>query len=560
MHDDSNSRRSRWKIFNKINLNCQVIKNIKLHHVILLCIILTSTFTHLWNVIEFPSFHSDEGVYIRRALYILTGNGLHDPASSFDHSQESTSSFDHPFFGQIFLSGIFKLIGYPYSLNPSSELQSIESLYLIPRLIMGILAVLDTFLIYKISERQFNKKVAVASSILFAVMPATWFTRRIVLDSIMLPFILTSIYLALKGNKIPISQYKILCISAGILLGIAIFTKIPALSFIPIVGYFVYQNLSIIQKNTKLINKTKFLLLWFLIPVIIIPCIWPIYSIVTENFDEFLNGVIWQGTDRHTAEKSLLNTAESFFNADPVLVVFGTIGLIYSLLRKEISLIIWVVPYLIFLYLIGWVSHFHFIPIIPVLCISISKFIYDLSRIKLFRNYHPQIFFSITIMIALLGFLTTVLLISTDVSSAQLSAISYIAKEVELHRQHSAFSETKNKIDAENNNLTVIASPISSWIYKYVFKNDNAFSHIRDTKPIKTSHILLLVDNAYKNIISNQDENMTQIDRLIRIYDNTTKVAEFNIDVSDYNRKNYPYSGINSAVIGSRSHEIRTNY
>jgi hypothetical protein len=68
--------------------------------------------------------------------------------------------YDHPFFGQIFLGGMLTIIGYPESLKPSPDMQSIESLYQVPRILMGILAVIDTFLIYKISERMYNRNIA----------------------------------------------------------------------------------------------------------------------------------------------------------------------------------------------------------------------------------------------------------------------------------------------------------------------------------------------------------------------------------------------------------------
>ncbi len=105
--------------------------------------------------------------------------------------------YDHPFFGQLFLAATLGIIGYPDSLNPSSgDAHSIEMLYTIPRTIIGILAVIDTFLIYKISERYYNWKVALFASLLYAVMPITWITRRILLDSILLPFVLSSIFFA----------------------------------------------------------------------------------------------------------------------------------------------------------------------------------------------------------------------------------------------------------------------------------------------------------------------------------------------------------------------------
>ena len=66
---------------------------------------------------------------------------------------------------------------------------------------MGILAVFDTFLTYKIADIRYNRKVGFISAALFAVMPATWFLRRIYLDSILLPFLLLSILCAVYYAK-----------------------------------------------------------------------------------------------------------------------------------------------------------------------------------------------------------------------------------------------------------------------------------------------------------------------------------------------------------------------
>ena len=142
-----------------------------------------STFTHLWNVIGFPAVHFDEGIYMRRAMIVLGGQ-----------SPQEGSHYDHPFFGQIFLASILAIIGYPSSLHPTANgdaIHSIEMLYMVPRVLMGLLAVVDTFLIYKIAEVRYNSRnIALIASILFAVMPLTWLTRSIWLDFIQLPFLL----------------------------------------------------------------------------------------------------------------------------------------------------------------------------------------------------------------------------------------------------------------------------------------------------------------------------------------------------------------------------------
>ena len=288
-----------------------------------------SALTHLWNPIGFPGIYFDESIYAERSIRILEGLGPQDPASRYDH----------PFFGQIFLAAILGIIGYPEFLDTSSSnTYSIETVYSVPRIIMGILAVVDTFLIYKISDIRYNRKVAFIASILFAVMPLTWLTRRILLDSIMLPFILSSILFAVYYNKKTriesTSRYKaaqdknenklsnsnvIIILISGVFLGLAVFTKIPAFTFIPPVAYLIFissgsngrirrnsvagvKRLSLwfirfrSRNNNTIHQNLKALLLW-LIPVILIPTIWPVYSMYIGELNKWLDpeqGVLWQ--------------------------------------------------------------------------------------------------------------------------------------------------------------------------------------------------------------------------------------------------------------------------
>jgi hypothetical protein len=114
--------------------------------------------------------------------------------------------------------------------------------------------------------------------------------------------------------------------------------------------------------------------------------------------------------------------------------------------------------------------------------------------------------------------------------------------------------------DLSINQITVISSPIFSWVYKYVFNNPYTFTHVRDTEPIKTQKIILLIDSTYKHVISGvEGENGTQIMRLVNIYNNTDITALFRDDTSKYNRKIYPFTGLDTAGIGSITQEIRTN-
>jgi len=521
--------------------------------------LILAAFTHLWNVTGFPSFHPDEGVYIRRALYIAGGLGLQDPSSKFDHSQESTSSYDHPYFGPLLLAGIFKILGYPQNMNTTPDASSIEKLSSIPRIIMGIIAIIDTLLVYLISERRYNSKVALFASIIFAVVPLGWFTRRVVLDSIMLPFLLTSVLLILEIRSHP-QLVRTLSIFSGISLGLAIFTKIPSFTLIPVLAFLVFQNID--RVNFPATNRIKILGPW-LLPVILVPMIWPVYAFISGDFGEWVDGVLWQSSERKAEGKSFLDITTSAFRTDPVLLILGSAGVIYLTIRRDYFPIIWIAPYITFLIIVGWVTHFHLIPIIPILCMSIAKLVYDLPAIIHIKKSIPTSAILISV-IGLFGLISSTILISTDLTDAQFASVAYISEALvptngsSMNKNHSDMSP--NSYDHSTNQITVISSPIFSWVYKYVFNNDYTFTHIRETEPIKTQKIILLIDSTYKHVISGvEGENGTQIMRLKNIYNNTDIAALFRDDTSEYNRKIYPFAGLDTASIGSITQEIRTN-
>jgi len=87
-------------------------KRLKYILVILIPLIL-SAYSHLWNPLGFPSIHIDESHYMRRAMLVLEGMGPQESAAT-----GYPRTYDHPYFGQLFLAGALAMIGYPSSLNP----------------------------------------------------------------------------------------------------------------------------------------------------------------------------------------------------------------------------------------------------------------------------------------------------------------------------------------------------------------------------------------------------------------------------------------------------------
>jgi dolichyl-phosphate-mannose--protein O-mannosyl transferase len=219
----------------------------------------------------------------------LQGKGPHEDENIY------TRIFDHPYFGQIFVAGSLALIDYPNILSgdSSNSQTQVEILYMAPRILMGLIAVADTFLVYKIAERRYNRTIALIAATLFAVMPFSWLLRRILLDNLLLPFLLCSVFFALsareKENKVtsPCKDTMLILLS-GIFLGLAIFTKIPSFAFIPLLSF-------ILLTQTR---NFKSFLLW-LIPVLAIPSIWPAYAMYSGEFEEWKNDILWQATEEY---------------------------------------------------------------------------------------------------------------------------------------------------------------------------------------------------------------------------------------------------------------------
>ncbi|MGI0020069.1 MAG: ArnT family glycosyltransferase [Nitrososphaera sp.] len=468
-----------------------------------------SAFTHLWNPVGFPDLFYDEGVYMRRAMLVADGLG-----------PQEGNYYDHPHFGQLFLGGVLGITGYPDALNPDNSIQSMQNLYLVPRLVMGMLSIVDTFLIFKIAEKRYGKKVAVVASILFAVMPMTWLLRRILLDSILLPFLLGSILMAVYAKD---SRHAgAFALASGVLLGLAIYTKIPAFVMMSLVGYLMYASI----KASK--RRRARLLLYWILPAILIPMFWPAQSILAGQFDSWKEDVLWQ-TQRESG--GLNSLARYFIQFDPVLMILGIAGIGYSIWRRDLLVALWALPFVFFLSVIGYVQYFHWIPILPAIAIAGARLIVELpSRIS-HSVTQNAIIFGVAGGIAIFGIVSTTLLITANVSSAQFEALSFTANYLD-----------KDEQDAMT---TTLASPVYSWVLNYALRYDNVFMDYRHAlfHPIRTDHVLMMFDRHLQN-----DPGMEG--RLGKIYNNTETIKIFNETVSGYGQ-DYPYSSMRVNLEGS---------
>lgn len=448
---------------------------------ILLCLV---GYTHFWNVTGFPFIHVDEGHYLRKAISTLEGQGF--------QPQERYLS---PYFGQIFLAGIFKTIGFPnFILNDSSQSPAtIEGLFLVPRILTGILAMVDLFLIWKITERRYNKRIALISSFLFAVMPYNLMTRMVLLESIQLPLLLTSILLLLYSDSSAKHEKKISIIVSGLFMGLAIFTKIPAFTIMPLGIFLIYSN-------TK---RWKYIAIW-LIPCILVPALWPMHAAFSGDLDEWVKGIIYQ---THRENKPLIDSLHDFLLTDPIFFILGIGGFVFSVFKRDIFLILWTVPIIAFFSLIGYVASFHLIILIPTFCIT-GALLLDRICQKLVKKFQLRVIeYALISGIVLFALINTSMLISLERNSNYYKAVSFLV-ELLPPREDNA----ENRPDVKNHNIevSVISSPKYLWIPESIFKKSFHTHTYYSNKDIKTERFIMIIDNSFLSILNDTSSSRSK--------------------------------------------------
>ncbi len=478
--------------------------------------LIVSAFTFFWNSANYPSGPSnDEGIYIRRAMHVLSGFG----------PQESLL-YDHPYFSQIFMAGVFSLINYPHILNPTDSVESIKMIFFVPRIIMAIIAIVDTALVYMISKYWYNNRtIAITASTLFAVMPFTDPLRRVLLESIQLPFFLLSVLFAICSTKktrttnsnrgMDYRQILFILLS-GIFLGLAIFTKIPIFTMMPLIVFIVYKN-----------NKIKRILILWVVPVIAIPLFWPAYALYKNQLSLWFNGIYFQ---THRGVQTFIDTIKYHFQHDPLLTSLGIIGIVFSTIKKDFFILIWAVPFIVFLYSVGFVSYWHIVPLIPLFCIAAARLVHDLSQLIRKRNTQKILPFMLLLAISSYSLYTYTGAIMASDNSTDFEVVSFIVK----YLYEDAHTETENK-----DKIILISSPFYSWVPKYVFNLNNyqAVDYL-DNVFVKSNKVLMVLDSQWENKAKNNVLGAKMIESY-RTY-SKDKIATFggngagNYDVSIY--------------------------
>jgi len=139
-------------------------------------------------------------------------------------------------------------------------------------------------------------------------------------------------------------------------------------------------------------------LLW-LVPVILIPLVWPASAALAGEFDLWMDGVLWQA-DRNdqfklsalqkyvplilvqgqdpdvlTHPAILLVAVLQLFMLDPALMSVGAAGLVFAAVTRNRFLALWAGPVLLFFGSIGYVTYIHLGMLWTVMCVAAAALI-----------------------------------------------------------------------------------------------------------------------------------------------------------------------------------------
>ena len=306
------------------------------------------------------------------------------------------------------------------------------------------------------------------AAVLFAAMPMTWMLRRIVLDGLALPLVLSSMLLAANsGGRSARSGGALVACSAA-LLGLAVFTKATAVAMAPVVAYLVVSA-----------RGWRALPAWLALAAAA-PAAWPAMAAQAGQARLWLDGVLWQaGRQAGAAGERLAALTAANLAADPVLMGLGLAGAAYAAARRRLFLMLWLAPFAL-LSAVTYFQYFHYILVLPALCASAAFMIDDIVSRRLARPAAKRAAAaSAAVLLAAAGGAWSGALVSGDLTSAQFEAVSHVAST-------GAYA-----------NATVLAPPAYSWVLSDVHGMPNVapdYSHAL-FYPVETARYVLVADS-----------------------------------------------------------------
>lgn len=341
---------------------------------------------HAFNMLNFPYYENDEGVYVSQAWAILREGQLAPYTYWYDHAPAGWILIA----GWAFLTGGFHTFG-----------TSVAS----GRVLMLLLHLASAALLFGIA-RTLSRHVWVASlAVLLFSLPAyaLYFERRVLLDNIATFWVLLSLYLLLSG-RFTLSRAW----GSALAFGIAALTKENMA--------FLFPALAALTLWRADRSHRAFAVLGWVALVSSVVSMYALMAVIKSEL--FPTGTLLGGTAAHVSllgtlsyqasrgkDGGLFDWNSGFWSAvrawsqdEPLLVIGGTISAAFSLLlirRNPAQCLVGACALLLWAFLArgGIVLSFYLLPSIPFLAINIALALgvaVDLAANTLVRGQRPE--------------------------------------------------------------------------------------------------------------------------------------------------------------------------
>jgi asparagine N-glycosylation enzyme membrane subunit Stt3 len=141
--------------------------------------------------------------------------------------------------------------------------------------------------------------------------------------------------------------------------------------------------------------------------------------------------------------RSFCNDGLPGFIQYPIIFLLGCASIIFSYIKRDYFVLLWIAPFLIFLFAIDFVSFFHLILLLPAICISAARLIVDLSNKVKKIKFQRILPFAIISIIGVFGLGSITILITLNVSSSYFDVYASVVQYLVNH--HNQLNKNKDQ-------------------------------------------------------------------------------------------------------------------
>jgi 4-amino-4-deoxy-L-arabinose transferase-like glycosyltransferase len=361
--------------------------------------VLIAVASHAINMLNYPLYLGDEGIYLEQAWSVLRQGQLAPYTYFYDHAPAGWLMIA---LWEFLLPTHFFTLGM--AINSA-------------RVLMLLLDAASVALLYRVALRMTNSHLgAVASALVFTLSPLDiYYQRMVLLDNVMVFWLLLTLDLLLTP-----SRRLMTVIASGFAFGMAVLCKENALFFAPVVGYLLYQRV-------RDSYRTRFSIVGWTLCAIMLISLYPVYALLKGEFFPATSSLIGNGAP--AAHVSLVSTTlwqagrhggsildpnsqfwqyfwGKWWNKDPLIIIIGVGATVVNFLigwrDRERRLYAYVASLLSAFFTVYLVRgsimiDFYVVPVLPFFSLNVGMVLARLASLR----PHPYGF--VLAVVALLG-------------------------------------------------------------------------------------------------------------------------------------------------------------